>query len=154
MVMTARPLYADPRWSRLDTPNFIILGAQGEPSLREVGRQFEGFREALTRILSATVTATPVPTIVVVFPDDKSFLPFEPVFEGKMVDAGGLFVPDRTSITFSFGPNRGGDNLRAVFHELLASLINNVVPDLPLWLNEGLADYYSSFRGRCQWSGG
>ena len=89
MLMTARPLHADPRWSRLDTPNFIILG-QGDSSLREVGRQFEGFREALTRVLSATVTATPVPTIVVAFPDEKSFLPFEPVFEGKAVEVGGL----------------------------------------------------------------
>ena len=53
---------AEPRWSRIDTPHFVVIGTGSEKHLQTVGAQFEGFREALTRLLSPTATATAVPT--------------------------------------------------------------------------------------------
>ena len=117
----------------------------GESRLRMVGTQFEGFREALTRLLSSRVTTTAVPTVVVVFPDEKSFDPFKPVFQGKKVDIGGLFVPRQNINYILIGPDRGPDALRAVFHEYAHLVVDNVLPGLPVWMNEGLAEYYSSF---------
>jgi hypothetical protein len=146
VLVLSRLVSADPKWARVDTPNFIIVGAQSEQSLREVGKQFEGFREALTRLLSSAVTSTAVPTLVVVFPDEKSFQPFKPVYQGKTVDIGGFFLPRAHVNYILLGPNRGGENLRPVFHEYSHLIINNVAPTIPLWLNEGLAEYYSSFQ--------
>jgi len=136
---------AAPKWARVDTPNFIIIGARGQSELRDVGRQFEGFREALTRVLSSAATATPVPTIVVVFSDDKSFDPFKPVYDGKKVAIGGWFMPRHDINYILLGPNRGLENLRPVFHEYTHLLVSNAAPKLPLWANEGLAEYYSTF---------
>ncbi len=145
LALAPRPSSADPKWSRVDTPNFIVVGTQSEASLREIGKQFEGFREALTRLLSSAVTSTAVPTLVVAFPDDKTFQPFKPIYQGKAVDVGGLFVPRSHVNYILLGPDRGGDSLRPVFHEYSHLLINNVAPTLPLWLNEGVAEYYSTF---------
>jgi len=94
------------RWSRVDTPNFVVIGTGSEKQLQTVGGQFEGFREALTQLLAPSATASAVPTIVIAFPDDKTFKPFKPVYEGKTVDVGGLFVPRRdvnyiSSVPFS-----------------------------------------------------
>src|SRR5690349_8451865 len=117
LALTPRPSSADPKWSRVDTPNFIVVGTQSEASLREVGKQFEGFREALTRLLSSAVTTTAVPTVVVAFPDDKTFQPFKPLYQGKPVNIGGLFLPRSHVNYILLGPDRGGDSLRPVFHE-------------------------------------
>ena len=138
-------LDAAPRWSRLDTPNFIVIGTSGESKLREVGKQFEGFREALTSLLSSAVTSTPVPTVVLVFPDDKTFEPFKPVYNGKPVDVGGLFMPRSAVNYILLGPDHGMEQLRPVFHEYTHLMASNVAPSLPVWLNEGLAEYYSTF---------
>jgi len=144
-LLLPRSAAAEPKWVRVDTPNFIIIGAVGEGRLRSVGMQFEGFREALTRLFSSKATTTAVPTVVVVFPDDKTLDPFKPVYQGKKVDIGGLFVPHRDVNYILIGPERGPDSLRSVFHEYAHLVVSNVAPDLPVWLNEGLAEYYSTF---------
>jgi hypothetical protein len=63
VLLFARAGAADQQWSRVDTSNFIVIGTVGESSLRSIGTQFEGFREALTKLLSSSVTTTAVPTI-------------------------------------------------------------------------------------------
>ena len=143
--MLARFAAADTKWTRVDTPNFVIVGATGKSALQDVGRQFEGFREALTKVLSSAVTSTAVPTVVVVFSDDKTFEPFKPVYEGKKVDIGGLFIPRRNINYILLGPNRNVESLRPVFHEYSHLVVSNVAPKLPVWVNEGLAEYYSTF---------
>jgi hypothetical protein len=144
-VLLPRSAAAEPKWVRVDTPNFIIIGAVGEGRLRSIGTQFEGFREALSRLLSSRVTTTAVPTVVVVFPDDKTLDPFKPVYQGKKVQIGGLFVPRQDVNYILIGPDQGSDSLRSVFHEYAHLVVSNVAPDLPVWMNEGLAEYYSSF---------
>ena len=145
VLLFARPGDADQKWARIDTSNFIVIGTVGESRLRSVGTQFEGFREALTKLLSSTITSTAVPTVVIVFSDDKTFQEFKPVYNGKPVEIGGLFVPRQQINYILIGPPRSTDALRPVFHEYSHLLVNNVEPGLPVWLNEGLAEYYSSF---------
>jgi hypothetical protein len=145
VTLAVRLFAADATWSRIDTTNFIVTGAGGEPRLRAIGSQFEGFREVLTRLLSSNVTRTAVPIVVIAFPDQKSFGPFKPVYQGKTVDVAGLFLPRRDVNYILLGPDISSDALRPVFHEYAHLIVNNVAPDLPVWLNEGLAEYYSTF---------
>src|SRR5260221_2871008 len=104
----------EPRWARVDTPNFVVIGTGSEKHLQTVGAQFEGFREALTRLLSPTATSTAVPTIVMAFPDDKSFKPFKPVYEGKPVEIGGVFGPRQDGNYILIGPPSSPDIPRGV----------------------------------------
>jgi hypothetical protein len=136
---------AEPQWKRVDTPNFVVIGTQSEKQLTAIGLQFENFREALTRLLSARATSTAVPTIVMAFPNDKSWERFRPLYNGKRVDLGGLFVPRQDVNYVLLGPPDSTDSWHAVFHEYSHLIISNIAPNLPPWLNEGLAEYYSSF---------
>jgi len=145
----AAPLPAgEPVWHRVDTPNFVVIGTGSDKSLTETGLQFEGFREALSRIVSPTATATAVPTIVIVFPNDKTLEPFRPMFNGKRVEIGGLFLPRQDVNYVLLGPHQTDESWRVVFHEYSHLIVSNVTPNLPPWLNEGLAEYYSSFELR------
>ena len=136
------PCAAD--WHRVDSPNFVVIGDLSGGDLRTVAKKFEGFRETLSRVLSDNVTATAVPTVVIVFPSDRSFTPFKPRYEGKVVPLSGIFVgrQDINYIGIVFG---GDESLRIVFHEYAHLVIANATRNMPLWLNEGFADYFSTY---------
>jgi hypothetical protein len=147
LLGSSRAASADSRWIRVDTPNFIVVGTGGERHLANIGAQFEGFREALTRLVSKTAASSPVPAVVIVFPDDRSFAPFRPTYEGKTVNVGGLYASQAHINYILLGPaHASDDDLRGLFHEFTHLVIANTSPGIPLWLNEGLAEYYSSFQ--------
>src|SRR5262245_6395376 len=93
LLCLAGALPAEAQWRRIDSPNFVVMGEVGESNLRDVAVKFEAFREMLSRLLGETLIATPVPTVVLVFPHDRAFTPFKPTFEGKPIELAGLFVP-------------------------------------------------------------
>jgi tetratricopeptide (TPR) repeat protein len=142
-AVVPRPAAAE--WRRIDTPNFIVVGDASARDLGRIAAQFESFRETLGRVLSERVTASPVPTVVVVFPNAKAFQPFQRVYEGKPVDVAGAFHGDRdfNYITILNDGRPGG--MRIVFHEYAHLVVGNISMNLPTWLNEGLAEYYSTF---------
>ena len=132
-------------WRRVDSPNFVVVGDVGARTLRDVAVQFEGFRETLTRVLSERATSTAVPTVVIVFPSDRAFTPFKPKYEGRPAAISGLFVsrPDVNYIAMVAGG--GPEALRIVFHEYAHLVVANVARNVPAWVNEGLAEYYSTY---------
>jgi len=133
------------QWRRIDSPNFIIIGEGGGGDLRDLAVRFEGFREMLGRVLNVRVTQTPVPTFVVAFAYDRSFTPFKPMFDGKRVEAAGVFVP-RNDVNYIAMVHDGQDTrMRIVLHEYAHVVLENTGQRLPLWLDEGLAEYYSTF---------
>jgi hypothetical protein len=142
-LLTAAPAAAD--WHRVDTPNFVVTGEAAASSLSEIAVRFEAFRETLTRLLGERATATPVPTIVIVFPSDRAFTPFKPQFRGRPVALGGLFIPGQDVNYIAIADGGSGAGLRLVFHEYAHLVLANAGRSMPLWLNEGLAEYYSTF---------
>ena len=140
VALDAIPAHA--QWRRLDSPNFVVIGNVAARDLRDVAVQFEGFRETLTRVLSARVTTTAVPTVVVVFPSDQALAPFRPKYQGKPVEIGGLFVPGR-DLNYILLVNDGRpDRLPVVLHEYTHLITSNSDQPLPVWLSEGMAEYY------------
>lgn len=136
---------ASAEWRRIDTPNFVIVGDVSPRTLRDVAMRFEGFRETLTRLLSERATTTAVPTVVVVFPSDKAFTPYKPLYEGKPMHIAGLFQSGRDLNHIALIADGNDEGVRIVFHEYAHLVISNLMRDVPPWLNEGLAEYYSTF---------
>jgi tetratricopeptide (TPR) repeat protein len=142
-LVLASPSSAE--WRRVETPNFVVVGEVGAGDLRDIAIKFEGFREALSRILTERATATAVPTVVVVFPNDRAFTPFKPLFQGKPVELAGVFMSRRDINYIALVGDGRPDRFPVVFHEYAHLVISNVTRAVPLWLNEGLAEYYSTF---------
>ena len=146
LAAVASPAAAE--WRRLDSPNFVVVGDVPARALSDVALKFEGFREALTRALTERPTSTPVPTVIVVFPTDKAFVPFKPIPQGKPVSMSGMFVA-RPDINYAAVVMDGkSDALGAVFHEYAHVVIANTTRNAPLWLSEGLAEYLQHVRAR------
>src|SRR5262245_1503527 len=132
-------------WLRLDSPNFVVIGEVGAPELSAVAAQFEGFRETLRRLLGESVTSTAVPTIVIVFPSDRAFTPFMPVFQGKTSAVGGRFLGAQDINYIAIVADGQPGRLRTIFHEYAHLLMSNMSRNVPTWLSEGMAEYYSTF---------
>jgi hypothetical protein len=146
LVLTAAaaaPLQS--QWRRLDSPNFIVVGEVGAGELRDIAVRFEGFRETLGRVLGEQVTSTAVPTVVLVFKSDASFTPFKRKYQGKVVRMSGVFVPRRDVNHIAMVSDGDVEDVRIIFHEYAHLLISNTGRRIPAWLNEGFAEYYSTF---------
>jgi hypothetical protein len=144
MLLAAAPVHGA-QWVRVETPNFVVFGEVGEKRTRDVASEFERFREALGRVLSGAATKSPVPTTVVVFDSRKSFGPYRPLYNGKGVELSGFFSSDRDLNRVTLALEDREEGLRTIFHEYVHVVVSNVTTGMPIWLNEGLAEYYSTF---------
>jgi tetratricopeptide (TPR) repeat protein len=136
---------AAPQWRMVASPNFTVVGDAGEKPLQDVATRLEEFRAVLGRVLPGVKLATPAPTVLLVFASKSAYQSFLPRYDGKPVQAGGFFVagPDVNYMALTL--EGGGDVLRIAFHEYSHLVLRNWMATAPVWLDEGLAEYYSSF---------
>ena len=136
-------------WKRLSTPAMTIVGNAREGDLRRAAIEMERFGQALAGLSPALRLDSPVPTMVVVFRDDGAFNPFKPRFRGKVNEnVAGYFSAQPHANYLVMAPSDNREfTYRVIFHEYTHYVVNRNFKRLPLWLNEGLADFYSTFAG-------
>lgn len=134
-------------WTSVQSKNFLLVGNAKEREIRKVAARLEQFREVFVRLLPVDHFDSSVPLTVIVFKDDAAYKPFEPLNNGQSTGVVGFFQssPDVDYITLSVDRKhvRSADAL--AFHEYVHLLVRNSFGDAPLWFNEGLAEYYSTF---------
>lgn len=137
-------------WRSVQSKNFLVVGNGSEKDLQKLAVKLEQFRHVLGVILNKAQLVTPVPTTVVLFKDQESFHDYAPLYKGKTRDnVAGYFIPssDGNYIALFAGAEQGSRS-SVIFHEYTHFVINNNLPRPPVWLNEGLAEFYSSFDTR------
>ncbi|HEX8290813.1 MAG TPA: DUF1570 domain-containing protein [Pyrinomonadaceae bacterium] len=151
LVLLGRPAGAVPAtaaWVSVRTRNFLVEGAADEAELRRVAARLEEYRAAFSRLLSGEHFDASVPTAVVVFPDDAAYAAFKPRIGGEVArSVAGYFQPGRDINYITLA--RDGDLARdssTLLHEYTHLLVNNHFRGAPLWLKEGLAEFYSTAR--------
>src|SRR5215208_6307344 len=153
LVLLSRPAGAvrqgEPvAWVSVRTRNFLVEGGADEAELRRVAARLEEYRAAFSHLLSGEHFDAGVPTAVVVFPGDAAYAPFKPRIGGQVArGVAGYFQPgtDINYITLA----RDGDlapDPSTLLHEYTHLLVNNHFRAAPLWLKEGLAEFYSTAR--------
>lgn len=133
-------------WTQVRSKNFLLIGNASEKEIREVASKLEQFRDVFMRLLSKANFNSPLPTKVVVFKNGSSYKPYKPLYQGKPANVSGYFQPgtDVNYITLSI--EQADDNpYDVIFHEYVHLLVSNNLTRTPLWFNEGLAEYYSTF---------
>jgi tetratricopeptide (TPR) repeat protein len=126
---------AKDRWFEVQSRNFRVTGNADTKQLRRIAVDLEEIRRQLLTVFPKKA-ASRVPTTVIVFRNAKSFRLF---FESRDA-AGGVYADlDRNYIALNAGEKRR----RSVYHDYVHTLIGEH-DVLPLWLREGLAEYYGS----------
>lgn len=129
-------------WVSVRTKNFFMIGNANEKEIRKVALRLEQFREVFTHLFPNMKFNTPVPTTVIVFKSDSSYAPFKP-----SANTAGYFQSgdDVNYITLTT-ELQTMDPFNVIFHEYTHLLVNNTFKNAPVWFNEGLAEYYSTFK--------
>ena len=135
-------VWAKDNWVSVRSKNFFLVGNASEKEIRQVATRLEQFREVFSRLFTHMKLTSPVPTTVIVFKTDKSYAPFKP-----NPNLAGYFQPgpDVNYITLTTEDRGVGQNpFNIIFHEYTHLLVNNNSGNVPIWFNEGLAEYYST----------
>ena len=143
VVSQLTPVSAKDKWISIRSKNFFMVGNTGEKEIREVALKLEQFREVFARLFPNMVFNTPVPTTVIVFKSHSSYAPFKP-----SANTAGYFQsgPDVNYITLTTELDGRQDAFSVIFHEYTHLLVRNTFENAPVWFNEGLAEYYSTFK--------
>lgn len=131
-------------WTRVSTAHVEVLTDAGREVGERVAIRLEALRSALAAATPALVVET-APVQVIVFRDDAVARPYAPRWRGLTDEVAGYFHggPDRRRLLFV---DDKGRTPSVAQHEYTHALLDAAFPDLPLWLNEGLAEYFSTFR--------
>lgn len=136
---------ANEKWTTLKADEFEII-SNASPSLtNDVAENLLRMRAAVGQVTSLNVRS-PLPIKVFVFNGERSFAPYRDLaFQRKAGNITGVFVSRDTGnyILLQAGSQRGIDEV--VYHELTHYFVSNTVSGLPVWVSEGLAEYYSTF---------
>ncbi len=134
---------AKDNWTSVHSQNFQLVGNASEKDIRLVANRLEQFRKVFALLFPSLKLNSPVPTTVIVFKSDSSYKPFK-----VNPNVAGYFQPgkDVNYITLTSEKLSDDQPYRTIFHEYVHLLVENTMGGtVPLWFNEGLAEYYSTF---------
>ncbi len=133
------------RWIRVRSAHFEIFSSTSAARAVEVARQLETLREVLGATTSGLKVRSAKPTRMYVFDTEDEFLPFRLGKDGKPMNQAGYFVPGELVNTMAVDASATSGPYRIAYHEYLHDVLHASVGRLPVWLDEGLAEFYSTF---------
>jgi Flp pilus assembly protein TadD len=135
---------AKDKWLYLQNKNFNVISNADEGETRDLLLKLEQFRTAFAKIFRAQNTT---PITLMVFKNDGSFKPFKPLYNGKPANLSGFFQrsADEDIIALNLDARNEEFPLQVIFHEYTHYLTSRTPRRWPAWLNEGIAEVYSTF---------
>lgn len=150
---TSRPIEApipfpaaNEPWLRARSKHFVFISSANENRTQAIAAELETLAAALTKVDATFSTFSGPPTRVIVFTNPRESRPyFEMLRNRPSSEVSGVFVSQREGGTMLINDGstwRGGD--RPPLHELIHDLLESGGAPIPLWLDEGLAEYFSN----------
>ena len=131
-------------WFEVRSQHFVVLTDTNEKQARHLAAQFERMRSVFHLLMPAASDSAGSPIIVLALKDKKDFQALEPeayLAKGQL-DLAGLFLraPDKNYILLRLDA-QGEHPFSTVYHEYTHYMMRNASEWIPLWLNEGLAEF-------------
>jgi tetratricopeptide (TPR) repeat protein len=140
-------VHADRPWSEIRGRNVSVFGPQSPRTLRDTAIQLEQFRQVVGRLIRGARQTQSIPTEVYLFDDSRALQPYVPLYQGRPAALTGYChcgASDEISVILASRSDYA-ESSSIVFHEYTHLLMRNAVRDVPVWMNEGIAEYFSTF---------
>jgi tetratricopeptide (TPR) repeat protein len=130
---------AEPRWIKLKSPDFEMYTSASEKAARETLHYFEEVRSFFVQGKVALPGKT-LPIRIIAFGSTKEYTPYAPNDFTSAFYHHGITSDD---IVLS---QIGSDAFPMAVHEYVHLVLKHLGLKLPLWLNEGMAELYSTMK--------
>jgi tetratricopeptide (TPR) repeat protein len=147
----------DEQWTLVRSKHFAFISSADEKRTREIAQNLETLAVALAQLNPRFQADAPLTTRVILFSRHREAQPYyNLLLDRDDAHVSGVYVTQKSggSMILDFGYGSSSD--RTPFHELVHNLISNTGVHPPLWLEEGLAEYFSNanIRNRVIHAGG
>lgn len=148
-LLAARAAPADlPRntgdWVRVDSDHFTLFSDADPGHVRALAADLERLRAALLGLVPGLARPAPRPTSLFVFRDERAFRPYRRLDGATPAKVAGFFASHERGDYLAIDGSPRSEPRRVLYHEYLHQVVAAHFPAAPLWLNEGLAELYSS----------
>ena len=134
-------------WVEIRSPHFTVVTNSNEKTGRRIADQFERMRSVFHVVLPRMSIETSAPVVVLAIKDEKGFRALEPqeYLQKGQLQLGGLFLraADKNYVLLRLDAE-GSHPYSVVYHEYTHLLLSKAEEWLPLWLNEGLAQFFQN----------
>ena len=145
-VLTA--FASSPSWVEVQSPHFTLITDAGEKQGRHVLDQFERMRWVFQTLFPHASVDPVSPIIVIAVKNKKDFATLEPeayLAKGQ-ISLAGLFLntQDKNYILLRLDAEGEQHPFAIIYHEYTHFQLRKDSDWLPLWLNEGLAEFFQN----------
>jgi hypothetical protein len=134
-------------WVEVRSPNFTVISNAGEKEARKVADQFEQFREMFHQSFPTLRVDLGTPLIIFAVKNEDSLKVLLPAYwevKGRVHPAGFYIgAEDRHYVALQTDVQTENP-YQIVYHEYTHAIINLNFRALPVWFNEGLAEYFGN----------
>ncbi len=128
-------------WLKLTSANFELYTTAGERAGRDLIKHFEQVRSFFTQAFGTHLSAER-PARIIVFRNEKEYQPYRPnEFAAAFYQPGAIH-------DFIVMSSASSEHYPVAIHEFTHMMIHQSGMEVPPWLNEGLAELYSSLEPR------
>jgi tetratricopeptide (TPR) repeat protein len=130
---------ADVRWVRMQSANFDVYSTASEKSARETLQLFERVRNFFEQA-SGRAAQRSAPVRIIAFASKKEYEPYRPN------DFAAAYYREIAGRDYVVMSSTSAETFPVAVHEYVHLVARHARLDFPPWLNEGLADLYSTLR--------
>lgn len=133
-------------WIQVTTPHFVVATNGNEKQARRIADQFERMRSLFHALFPKLKIDPSSPIVVLAVKNDSDFRALEPqeyLAKGSL-RLGGLFLraPDKNYVLMRLDAE--GEHPYSVIYHEYTHLVLGKAEWMPLWMNEGLAEFYQN----------
>jgi tetratricopeptide (TPR) repeat protein len=148
LALSSNSWAAPEQWVEVSSPHFDVFTNAGEKQGRHVLDQFERMRWVFRTLFPTVNGDPPAPMVVMAVKSRRDFQSLEPeayLAKGQL-DLAGYFLraPDTDYILVRLDAEQDQHPFATVYHEYTHSQFAKGNTPIPLWLNEGLAQFFEN----------
>ncbi len=137
-------------WVEVRSRRFVVYSNAGEWEARKAAQHLERLAQTLERTTSGLRLDGGRDLRIYLFRERDDFVPYSPFRDDEEVRVAGFHTQrmdlDAEYIAYWMPPT--GQDLTFASHEYVHAVLSRSFVNLPLWVNEGLAEFYSTFEPR------
>jgi tetratricopeptide (TPR) repeat protein len=138
-------------WIEVRSPNFLVLTDANEKQGRRVALQFEMIRAVFRQLFGIQGSAKDPTVTIIAAKDEDDLKVLLPEFWAKkgLAHPAGIYLggPEKNYIALRLDvamQHEGTEPFESIYHEYVHFLTRRMIARLPLWMVEGLAEFYGN----------